>query len=70
MGLSDTVKLHVFGVHCLEFMLKHKSTPASYGEQDGEMLHRRFKQTLEVYKTMGKMSVLHAVKTWNSWNFN
>ena len=69
LGLSETVKLHVYAVHCLEFTMKHKCTPATYGEQDGEMLHRRFRQTLEVYKTLGKRALLHAVKMWNSWNF-
>ena len=67
--LSETVKLHVYAVHCLEFTIKHKCTPATYSEQDGEMLHRRFKQTLEVYKTLGKKALLHAVKMWNYWNF-
>ena len=67
--LSETVKLHVYAAHCLPFTIKHKCTPAAYGEQDGEMLHRRFRQTLEVYKTLGKKSLLHAVKVWNSWNF-
>ena len=71
LGLSKILKLHVYSVHCLEFAIKHKSTPASYGEQDGEMLHRRFRQTHEVYKTMGKnKGLLHAVKAWNSCNFD
>ena len=69
LGLSETVKLHVYAVHCLEFTMKHKCTPAAYGEQDGEMLHRRFRQTLEVHKILGKRALLHAVKMWNSWNF-
>ena len=69
LGLSETVKLHVYAVHCLEFTTKNKCTPAAYGEQDGEILHRRFRQTLEVYKTLGKRALLHAVKMWNSWNF-
>ena len=67
--LSETVKLHVYAVHCLQFTMKHKCTPAAYGEQDGEMLHRRFRQTLEVYKTLGIKALLHSVKQWNSWNF-
>ena len=67
--LSETVKLHVYAAHCLPFAIKHKCTPAAYGEQDGEMLHRRFRQTLEPYKTLGKKALLHAGKVWNSWNF-
>ena len=67
--LSETVKLHVYAVHCLEFTIKHKCTPATYSEQDGEMLHRRFKQTLEAYKTLGKKALLYAVKMWNYWNY-
>ena len=67
--LSETVKLHVYAMHCLDFAIKYKCTPASYGEQDGEMLHRRFKHTLENYKTLGKKALLHTVKMWNSWNF-
>ena len=69
LGLSETVKLHVFAVHCLEFAIKHRCTPSAYGEQDGEMLHRRFKETLVVYKTLGKKALLHTVQKWNSWNF-
>ena len=69
LGLSETVKLHVYAMHCLEFAMQHKCTPASYGEQDGEMLHRRFKQTLESYKTLGKKALLYTVKMWNFWNF-
>ena len=70
LKLSETVKLHVYAVHCLEFAVQHKCTPASYGEQDGEMLHRRFKQTLETYNTLGRQkALLHAVKMWNSWNY-
>ena len=70
LGLSFTLKLHVFAVHCLEFAIKHRCTPASYGEQDGEMLHGRFKETLVPYKTLGKNAILHTVKKWNSWNFS
>ena len=67
LHLSETVKLHVYAVHCLDFIMQHKCTPASYGEQDGEMLHRRFKQTLETFCTLGKKKgLLHAVKMWNS----
>ena len=69
LHLSETVKLHVYGVHCLEFAIKYRCTPAAYGEQDGEMLHRRFKHTLELYKTLGNRAILHSVKMWNSWNF-
>ena len=56
--------------HCLEFAIKYRCTPAAYGEQDGgEMLHRRFKHTLEPYNTLGNTAILHSVKMWNSWNF-
>ena len=70
LGLSEnTVKLHVFAVHCLEFVIKNQCTPSSYGEQDGEMLHRRFKEALLPYKPLVKKAILHTVKLWNSWNF-
>ena len=69
LSLSYTVKLHVFAVHCLDFAEKFKCTPAAFGEQDGEMLHRRFCQTLESYNTLGKNALLHAVKTWNACTF-
>ena len=67
--LSKTLKLHIYAVHCLEFAMKFRCTPATFGEQDGEMLHRRFRQNLESYKTLGKKALLHAVKVWNSWSF-
>ena len=69
LGLSNIVKLHIFGVHCLEFAIKQRCTPSGYGEQDGEMLHRRFKESLVAYKTLGKKALLHTVKMWNFWNF-
>ena len=67
--LSKTLKLHILAVHCLEFAIKYRCTPAAFGEQDGEMLHRRFRQTLETYNTLGKKALLHATKTWNLCNF-
>ena len=67
--LSNTVKLHIFAVHCLEFAIKYRCTPAVFGEQDGEMLHRRFRQTLETYCTLGNKALLHAIIIWNSCNF-
>ena len=69
LNLSKTLKLHVFAVHCLEFAKKFQCSPAAFGEQDGEMLHRRFRQTLETYNTLGQKALLHAVKIWNAWNF-
>ena len=69
LGLSNIVKLHIFGVHCLEFAIKQRCTPSGYGEQDGEMLHRRFKESLVAYKSLGKKALLHTVKMWNFWNF-
>ena len=67
--LSNTVKLHVYAVHCLDFVLRYRCTPAAFGEQDGEMLHRRFRQTLEQYITLGNKALLHAMKMWNVCNF-
>ena len=67
--LNKILKLHVFAVHCLEFAMKFRCTPAAFGEQDGEMLHRRFRQTREIYSTLGNKALLHSIKTWNSFNF-
>ena len=69
LSLSKTLKLHIYAVHCLEFAMKYRCTPAAFGEQDGEMLHRRFRHTLETYKALGKKALLHATKIWNSCNF-
>ena len=69
LSLGRTLKLHILAVHCLEFAIKYRCTPAAFGEQDGEMLHRRFRQTLETYNTLGKKALLHATKTWNLCNF-
>ena len=69
VGPSKTLKLHIYAVHCLDIVMKFRCTPATFGEQDGEMLHRRFRKNLESYKTQGKKALLHAVKVWNSWSF-
>ena len=71
LELSDsTVKLHVLAVHCLEFAQKNRCTPSAYGEQDGEMLHRRFKDSIKPYVSLGKhQALLFTVKLWNSWSF-
>ena len=69
LDLHDTLKLHIYAVHCLEFAIRNNCTPSSYGEQDGEMLHRRFKETLIAYKNLGNKALLYTVKLWNFWNF-
>ena len=49
--------------------MKYQCTPAAFGEQDGEMLHRRFRETLESFINLGDKALLHAVKVWNACNF-
>ena len=68
LKLTEPLKLHVL-VHVLEFCSKFKCTPAAYGEQDGESLHRCFKKVLDQAKTQGIKSVQVAVKKFNASNF-
>ena len=42
LGLTHPLKLHVLAVHVVDFCERYRATPATYGEQDGESLHRRF----------------------------
>ena len=41
LKLTEPLKLHIL-VHVLEFCAKFKCTPAAYGKQDRESLHRCF----------------------------
>ena len=68
LKLTEPLKLHIL-VHVLEFCAKFKCTPAAYGEQDGESLHRCFKKVLDQAKTQEKKSIQVAVKKFNASNF-
>lgn len=67
--LSTPLKLHVLSVHVLQFCVQHRCTPAAFGEQDGEMSHRRFRGLLDTYRPMGSRALFHTTKVFNSARF-
>ena len=68
LKLTEPLKLHVLS-HVLEYCIRFRSTPANYSEQDGESLHRSFKNVLEQFKTQGNNALKAAVKKFNASNF-
>ena len=69
LGLGHPLKLHILAVHVLQFCVDHKCTPAMYGEQDGEMAHRRFKSLRDRFANMGRAGVAHTMKMFNAARF-
>lgn len=69
LGLTAPLKLHVLSVHVPQFCVQHRCTPALFGEQDGEMAHRRFLALLNTFRPMGSRALLHTVKVWNACRF-
>lgn len=69
LALTNPLKLHVLAVHVLEFCTKFRCTPAAYGEQDGESLHRRFWRLWDTVKAQSYRAMLTAVKHFNAGNF-
>ena len=68
LKLTEPLKLHVL-THVLEYCIMFKCTPANYGEQDGESLHRCFKKDLDHFKTQGNKALKATVKKFNAANF-
>lgn len=69
LALTTPLKLHVLAVHVLEFCSEFRSTPAAFGEQDGESLHRRFYRLWDTVKAQGYRAMLTAVTHFNAGNF-
>ena len=68
LGLGHPLKLHVL-VHVLHFCVAFRCTPATYGEQDGEMAHRRFASLADKFATMGTAALAHTTKMFNAARF-
>ena len=51
--LTEPLKLHVIAVHVLEFCDTFRCTPAAFGEQDGESLHRMFWEVFDSVRAQG-----------------
>lgn len=69
IDLTDPVKLHILAVHVIEFCVLHRCTPAYYGEQDGESLHRIFSQMLDNVRQMKENALLFVTKKLSASNF-
>jgi hypothetical protein len=68
--LSDPVKLHIFSVHVLEFCKLYRATPGAFSEQDGESMHRVFKETLRHCRTQADKALLCTVTRFTAFNFS
>ena len=53
----------------LEFCERYRATPATYGEQDGESLHRKYFGVWDSVKAQGDQAVFVATKVFNAGNF-
>lgn len=69
LQLTCPLKLHILAVHVLEFAIRERCTPASFGEQDGESLHRKFYMVWDSVKAQGANAIPYTVKTITARNF-
>merc|ERR1711974_385582 len=69
LQLTSPLKLHILAVHVVEFCNRYKCTPASFGEQDGESLHRKFYIQWDSVKAQGDNAIPFTVKSMTARNF-